>query len=85
MDNPAASHMVHIYVKPLREEQYKVHGTPKQAIPLCVDKLTLMALYIDHNLQGQAAPRSRRANICFGYRDQTLFKLLFLVGTGLMI
>jgi integrase len=75
--NPAVSEEVSIYLKQVKVEQSKAHVAPKQAKPLFVSKLRLIALYIDRHL-GEAG--SNAAQVFTLVRDQAIFKLMFFGG-----
>lgn len=75
--NPAASLMVGSYVNAIKMEQSIAHACPKQAVPLFVDKLELIASYIDRQLQKNTITFRQRFVFL---RDQALFKFMFFSG-----
>jgi hypothetical protein len=76
-DNPAASFEVRRFVKAVSEEQAKGHSTINQAVPMFLDKLELISMYIDRQLQGiDTFPRQRYIFL----RDQAFFKIQFFAG-----
>ena len=80
--NPVDSSLVRAYLKAVRQEQAKAHVTPKQARPLFLDKLELICMYLQRQLE--QSNLSLRERFIF-LRDQAFLKLQFLVGIGQVI
>lgn len=75
--NPAASPLVKQYVAGAKKEQSQAHVTPKQAVPIFTDKLKLIAMYIDRQLEQE----DTTAKNCFVLlRDQAFLKLQYFGG-----
>ena len=81
--NPAASLEVQKYLKASTEKQLRANITPKQAVPLFLSKLLLLARYMSWKI----AERSVNPSGLFVLaRDQAFFKALFFSddrGSGL--
>ena len=77
LGNPAASLLVRKYLKHIREEQAAAGVTPRQAVPLFVDKLARLVDHIDGRLE---AARSDPLQTYILVRDQAYFKTLFFSG-----
>lgn len=75
LGNPAADRSVKAYLASVREEQLRVHITPKQAEPVLVSDLETLARHI----QGKLASCSRfnPLQLFLLARDQAVFKALF--------
>lgn len=76
LGNPAASLEVKQYLKSVTEEQLRALITPKQATPLFLPKLRLLARHIDRQL---AATGLSASQIFVLARDQAYFKALFFL------
>ena len=77
LGNPTASLEVQKYLKASTEEQLQARITPKQAVPLFLPKLLLLARF----LTGKIATRSINPSGLFILaRDQAFFKTLFFSG-----
>lgn len=76
--NPAVCRSVRAYLSDVREEQLKARITPRQAEPLLIGDLAVIAVHIEHLLNDSA---NLSAIQIFTYaRDQALFKSLFFAG-----
>ena len=82
LGNPAASLLVRKYLKHIREEQAAARVTPRQAVPLFVDKLARLVDHIDGRLE---AARSDPLQTYILVRDQAYLRPCFFLGTGLEI
>lgn len=72
--NPAASVEVRRYLKTVSQEQLRAHIAPKQAVPLFLPKLLLLARLWDRKM---AEPSVRASSLFTLARDQAFFKTLF--------
>ena len=71
------------YPKASTEEQLRAHITPKQAVPLFLSKLLLLARYMSRKIAAQSVNPSGLFVLA---RDQAFFKALFFSddrGSGL--
>ena len=74
--NPVISSEVNIYLHQIKMEQSKGHSTPRQAIPIFANKLRVVGMYIDRQLEKDSKPEK-----CFILaRDHALFTLMFFGG-----
>ena len=72
--NPAASLEVQRYLKAVTEEQLRAHMVPRQATPLFLSKLLLLARLWDRKLANSSNPPVSQFMLA---RDQAFFKALF--------
>lgn len=77
MGNPTASLLVKKYLKCIREEQAAVGVTPKQAVPLFVDKLARLVDHMDRRL---LACKDDPLQTYIVLRDLAYFQTLFFSG-----
>ena len=75
--NPVISGEVKSYVKSVKEEQARAHVVPNQAIPIFLDKLSAIAMYIDRHLEKNDLSLIQRYVFL---RDQAFFKLQYFGG-----
>lgn len=71
--NPVMSEKVSAFVQQVKVEQSKAHVAPRQAVPMFLSKLTLIAMYIDRHLDLDIKNTAKFVLA----RDQALFKLQF--------
>lgn len=74
LGNPANSRAVQQYLKASTEEQLQAHITPKQAVPLFLPKLLLLARFWDKKM---TEPCVTPSTLFLLARDQAFFKTLF--------
>ena len=74
LGNPAASFEVQKCLKASTEEQLRAHITPKQAVPLFLSKLLLLARYMNRKIAEQSV---NPTGLFVLARDQAFFKALF--------
>ena len=72
--NPANSLEVQRYMKAFTEEQLRAHITPKQAVPLFLPKLLLLARFWNKQM---AEPSVTPSTLFLLARDQAFFRTLF--------
>ena len=72
--NPANSLEVQRYMKAFTEEQLRAHITPKQAVPLFLPKLLLLARFWNKQM---AEPSVTTSTLFLLARDQAFFRTLF--------
>ena len=72
--NPANSLEVQRYLKASTEEQLRAHITPKQAVPLFLPKLLLLARFWNKQM---AEPSVTPSTLFLLARDQAFFRTLF--------
>ena len=77
LGNPAASPEVQKYLKASTEEQLQARITPKQAVPLFLPKLLLLARFLNRKI---AAHSINPSGLFILARDQAFFKTLFFSG-----
>lgn len=77
LGNPAASLEEQTYLKASTEEQLRAHITPKQAVPLFLSKLSLLARYMSRKI---AELSVKPSGLFVLARDQAFFKALFFSG-----
>lgn len=85
--NPVDSDTVGIFLSQIKREQSMARVCPKQALPIFMDKLALVFMYIDRRLGEASTPPIKRFILA---RDQALLKLRFFGGdrandAGLML
>ena len=72
--NPADSLEVQKYLKAVTQEQLRAHITPKQAVPLFLPKLLLLARFLDREM---SKPIITPSSLFVLARDQAFLKTLF--------
>ena len=77
LGNPAASPDVQKYLQASTEEQLQARITPKQAVPLFLPKLLLLARFLNRKI---AAHSINPSGLFILARDQAFFKTLFFSG-----
>ena len=77
LGNPAASPEVQKYLKASTEEQLQARITPKQAVPLFLPKLLLLARFLNRKI---AAHSINPSALFILAQDQAFFKTLFFSG-----
>ena len=77
LSNPAALPEVQKYLKATTEEQLQASITPKQAVPLFLPKLLLLARFLNRKI---AAHSINPSGLFILARDQAFFKTLFFSG-----
>ena len=77
LGNPAASPEVQKYLKASTEEQLQARITPKQAVPLFLPKLLLLARFLNRKI---AAHSINSSGLFILARDQTFFKTFLFSG-----
>ena len=77
LGNPAASLEVQKYLKASTEEQLRARITPKQAVPLFLSKLLLLARFLNRKIAERSVSPS---GLFVLTRDQAFFKTLFFSG-----
>ena len=77
LGNPAASLEVQKYLKASTEEQLQARITPKQAVPLFLPKLLLLARFLKRKI---AAHSINPSSLFILARDQAFFTTLFFSG-----
>lgn len=77
LNNPAASLEVQKYLKTSTEEQLHTHITPKQAVPLFLSKLLLLARYMNRKIEERSVNPS---GLFILARDKAFFKASFSSG-----
>ena len=77
LGNPAASPEVQKYLKASTEEQLQARITPKQAVPLFLPKLLLLARFLNRNIASHSINSS---GLFILARDQAFFKTLLFSG-----
>ena len=79
LGNPAASLQVQKYLKASTEEQLRARIAPKQAVPLFLPKLLLLARFLNQKIAEHSVNSS---GLFVLTQDQAFFKALFFSGDG---
>lgn len=75
--NPACSMELSTYLSCIKEEQAEAHVSVKQAIPMSLEKLNALILYLTRELDSDTLPRKE---VFMFLRDRAFFLIQFVLG-----